>query len=116
MSFVSTPPASATFDSGPLNRLKPITKHNHRLRSTFASVWIPCIAAAAGLLLCSIPCYADNTVASPATTPEQKSLLLQMQDAFTKIADAVEPTVVNIKAERVRPSDTASADNGDEPP
>lgn len=34
------------------------------------------------------------------TTPQQKSALLQMQDAFTSIAQTVEPTVVNIKAER----------------
>jgi hypothetical protein len=31
------------------------------------------------------------------TTPQQKSALLQMQDAFTSIAQTVEPTVVNIK-------------------
>ena len=36
------------------------------------------------------------------TTPQQKSALLQMQDAFTSIAQTVEPTVVNIKAERLR--------------
>ena len=35
----------------------------------------------------------------------QKSVLLQVQDAFTNIAQTVEPTVVNIKSERVRASD-----------
>lgn len=42
--------------------------------------------------------------ATPQTTALQKSLLLQMQDAFTQIAEAVEPTVVNIKAERPVPA------------
>ena len=40
----------------------------------------------------------------PPTTPQQKSVLLQTQDAFTSIAQTVEPTVVNIKAERLRPA------------
>ena len=40
----------------------------------------------------------------PPPTPQQKSVLLQTQDAFTSIARTVEPTVVNIKAERLRPA------------
>ncbi len=46
------------------------------------------------------------------TTPQQKSALLQMQDAFTSIAQTVEPTVVNIKAERFR---SASEDDSEGP-
>ena len=46
------------------------------------------------------------------TTPQQKSALLQMQDAFTSIAQTVEPTVVNIKAERFR---SALGDDPEEP-
>ena len=46
-----------------------------------------------------------GTIPRPPNTSEQKSLLLQMQDAFTNIAQTVEPSVVNIKAERLRPSD-----------
>ena len=44
---------------------------------------------------------ATTTAAPP--TPEQKNLLVQMQDAFTKIAANVSPTVVNIKTERLQP-------------
>ncbi len=43
------------------------------------------------------------------TTPQQKSALLQMQDAFTSIAQTVEPTVVNIKAEWLRSADSAGS-------
>ncbi len=45
---------------------------------------------------------------TPDTTAAQKSMLTQMQDAFTHIADAVEPTVVNIKSEQMRPVDSAA--------
>ena len=44
------------------------------------------------------------------TTAQQKSVLVQVQDAFTNIAQTVEPTVVNIKSERAR----TAADGGDE--
>ena len=54
-------------------------------------------------------------LAPPPTTQQQKSMLLEMQDAFTKIADTVEPSVVNIKAERLRPADGGS-DGEDETP
>ena len=48
------------------------------------------------------------------TTPQQKSLLVQMQDAFINIAQTVEPTVVNIKAERPAEG-AADAGGGDGP-
>jgi serine protease Do len=65
--------------------------------------------AAPGLLgpAHAAPGATAGTIPSPPTTPEQKSLLLQMQDAFTNIAQTVEPTVVNIKAERLRGADGA---------
>lgn len=69
-----------------------------------------------GLLLAAAQAWADPQTPGnlPApTTPQQKSALLQMQDAFTSIAQTVEPTVVNIKAERFRP---ASTDGSDQPP
>ena len=46
-----------------------------------------------------------GNLAAPPTTSEQKTLLVQMQDAFTNIAQTVEPTVVNIKSERLRSVD-----------
>ncbi len=49
-------------------------------------------------------------VVTAATTQEQKSVLLQMQDAFTNIAQTVEPTVVNIKS--VRLAGDAGPDDG----
>ena len=52
-----------------------------------------------------------GVIPSPPTTPQQKSLLLQMQDAFTNITQTVEPTVVNIKSER--DSGGAGDDGGD---
>ena len=51
----------------------------------------------------------SGPISPPPTTPQQKSMLVEMQDAFTKIAETVEPTVVNIKAERLRPEDAAAA-------
>jgi len=58
-----------------------------------------------------------GTIPSPPTTPTQNSMLTQMQDAFTTIAQTVEPTVVNIKAERVRGADAADgAGDGGPPP
>lgn len=44
----------------------------------------------------------SGTISAPPTTEQQKSMLLEMQDAFTKIAETVEPSVVNIKATRLR--------------
>lgn len=46
--------------------------------------------------------------------PAQKSLLIQMQDAFINIAKTVEPTVVNIKA--VRGADSGSYSTPSSPP
>lgn len=51
-----------------------------------------------------------GTIPSPPTTSAQKSLLMQMQDAFANIAQTVEPTVVNIKAERLRGTDPAGSE------
>jgi len=80
----------------------------HR-RSPYAPLWL-----ALSALLLPRPALADPAVATPAgaipappTTPQQKSLLVQMQDAFTGIAQTVEPSVVNIKSERVRAADEA---------
>ncbi len=64
------------------------------------------------LLLAGLVLTAAGVSADPATpgnlpaptTPQQKSVLVQVQDAFTNIAQTVEPTVVNIKSERVRPA------------
>ena len=69
----------------------------------------------AGLTLAAAQAWADPQTPGnlPApTTPQQKSALLQMQDAFTSIAQTVEPTVVNITAERFR---SASADDSEAP-
>ena len=49
----------------------------------------------------------SGPIPPPPTTQQQKSMLVQMQDAFTKIADTVEPSVVNIKSVRL-----AAADEG----
>ena len=57
-----------------------------------------------------------GTIPSPPTTSEQKSLLIQMQDAFTNIAQTVEPTVVNIKAERLRGVDGSDGEGDGSPP
>ncbi len=54
------------------------------------------------------------SVVSPTDSVQQKTLLVQMQDAFTNIAQTVEPTVVNIKAER-QSSPFDSAQGGDSP-
>ena len=60
----------------------------------------------AGLAFGVFPAFAAPTTLgtlAPPTTPAQRSVLLQVQDAFTSIAETVEPTVVNIKSTRVRP-------------
>ncbi len=62
------------------------------------------LPAAHGASLVSLP---QGAVPPPPTTPQEKTVLIQVQDAFTKIAQTVEPTVVNIKSERV--ADTAGA-------
>jgi serine protease Do len=72
------------------------------------------------LLLAGLSFAASSAWAAPQTTgnlpapttPQQKSALLQMQDAFTSIAQTVEPTVVNIKSEQLR---SASGDSGEAP-
>ena len=74
------------------NRLRPFS-------STFRT------AVGIGLALMPIAVYADTPPAvptTPDTTAAQKSMLLEMQNAFQRIADAVEPSVVNIKSSRVR--------------
>ncbi len=86
-----------------------------RLRRSF--VLLPLLAGLAASAIPhptqAAPTATAGTIPSPPTTAEQKSLLMQMQDAFTNIAQTVEPTVVNIKAERLRGTD--GADGGDSP-
>ncbi|MDR3711056.1 MAG: PDZ domain-containing protein [Capsulimonadaceae bacterium] len=67
--------------------------------------------AAVFISLSASVCVADPLVGAPVTTPSQKSLLLDMQDAFTKIAATAEPFVVNIKAERAVENQRAGHDN-----
>lgn len=59
--------------------------------------------------------FAQTPPAAAPPSPQQKTLLVEMQDAFTKIAKTVEPTVVNIKTERLRAGDIASLDDGNVP-
>lgn len=68
---------------------------------------IPTLLLAGMALTSGVASAAPQTTGSlpPPTTPSQKSALLQMQEAFTSIAQTVEPTVVNIKSERIRPSE-----------
>ena len=88
-----------------------------RLRRSF--VLLPLLAglAAPGLLgpARAEPGATAGTIPSP-TTPDQKSMLTQMQDAFTNIAQTVEPTVVNIKAERLRGTDGGESEGDGTPP
>ena len=73
---------------------------------------LPASIAVAGFLLTAAGVFADPATPGnlPApTTPQQKSVLVQVQDAFTNIAQTVEPTVVNIKSERVRPGGDGTA-------
>ena len=85
----------------------PAARHN-RSRNAFAL--LPLLA---GLTL---PCLAapetPGTLPAPPVSTAQKSLLLQMQDAFTNIAQTVEPSVVNIKSLRLRPADSTDGDDG----
>jgi len=75
-------------------------------------------AIALSLALLPIAAYADAAPPAVATTPDttaaQKSMLQEMQNAFQRIAEAVEPSVVNIKSSRVRNFDT-SDDTPDDP-
>ena len=91
-----------------------------RLRLQRSFILLPLMAglAAPGLLgpVQAAPGVMAGTILSPPTTSEQKSLLMQMQDAFTNIAQTVEPTVVNIKAERLRGTDEAGSDGGEPTP
>ncbi|MEO7717910.1 MAG: trypsin-like peptidase domain-containing protein [Capsulimonas sp.] len=57
--------------------------------------------------LLAAPAKSSGVLPPPPTSPEQKSLLLDMQDAFAKIAKTVEPSVVNIKVERFRNVDAS---------
>ncbi len=71
-----------------------------------------------GLAFGSSCAWADPQTAGnlPApTTPQQKTTLLQMQEAFTSIAQTVEPTVVNIKAERFRAASPADSEQTPRP-
>ena len=80
-------------------------------RTTFtASLLCPALLALTAASVSAAPTTPGNL--PPPTTPQQKSVLVQLQDAFTNIAQTVEPTVVNIKSERVR---SASADGGSSP-
>ena len=78
-------------------------------RISFLSLCSAAIALAAGVVRAA-PETAGNLPVP--TTPQQKSALLQMQDAFTNIAQTVEPTVVNIKSVRLGPS---AGDDGGSP-
>ena len=70
----------------------------------------------AGLFLLMVPAAlaaapeTPGNLPVPPTTSEQKTLLMQMQDAFTNIAQTVEPTVVNIKTERLRSAEDDAAE------
>ena len=88
------------------------------LRSPHSLLPILVGLAAPGLLgpAHAAPGATAGTIPSPPTTAAQKSMLLQMQDAFTNIATTVEPTVVNIKAERLRAADGSDGQDGDPAP
>ncbi len=60
----------------------------------------------AGLVLTAVP-----ALAAPEAPPP-KSALRQVQDALTSLAQTVEPTVVNIKSERLRAGDAPSDKSG----
>ncbi len=49
----------------------------------------------------------QGPISPPPISPQEQSVLMQMQDAFTKIAQTVEPTVVNIKSVRVGAGDVS---------
>ncbi len=54
-------------------------------------------------------------LADPVLPPAQRTLLTQMQEAFTHLAESVEPSVVNIKSERLRPADAADGSDDSAP-
>lgn len=74
-----------------------------------------CLTLALVFSLVAPSAPAQTPPAAPPPSPEQKTLLVEMQDAFTKIAKTVEPTVVNIKAERLRAGEIAALDDGTNP-
>ncbi len=82
---------------------------SRRLLPLLAGLTMPGFVGAAH----AAPGATAGTIPSPPTTAAQKSMLLQMQDAFTNIATTVEPTVVNIKAERLRAADSSDGSGGD---
>ncbi|MGO8674218.1 MAG: trypsin-like peptidase domain-containing protein [Capsulimonadaceae bacterium] len=75
-----------------------------------AYVVAPAIVACFALSF--VPAIADVPATQPRTS--ESDMLAQMQDAFTQIAQTVEPTVVNIKAQRSRQDD--GSDNPAPPP
>ncbi|BDI32167.1 hypothetical protein CCAX7_42180 [Capsulimonas corticalis] len=81
-----------------------VSRPRRRGNMLAASALMLTLSAPAGPLLAA-PAKPAGTIPPPPTSPEQKSLLLDMQDAFTKIAKTVEPSVVNIKVERFRSVD-----------
>ncbi len=89
-----------------------------RLRRPFPLLPLLAGLAAPGLLspAHAAPGGTAGTIPSPPTTAAQKSMLTQMQDAFINIAQTVEPTVVNIKSERLRGADAADSGGGDPAP
>ena len=97
-----------------------MSAYRSRLRRLFALLPLLTGLAAPALLppAHASPSATAGTIPSPPNTSEQKSLLVQMQDAFTNIAQTVEPTVVNIKAERLRGTAGAGGegDNATPPP
>ena len=90
------------------------------------------IASLFALLACSpsishaqspLPSVSSPGAGTPLV-PEEKSILMSMQDAFTKIAKTAEPWVVNIKAEHsfdnsadsIQPAPTTPPSSGDDTP
>ena len=93
---------------------RPFLRRPRRLLPLLAGLAAPAFLGPAH----AAPGATAGTIPSPPNTSEQKSLLMQMQDAFTNIAQTVEPTVVNIKAERMRGADGSDGEGngGGTPP
>jgi len=72
-------------------------------------------SSARALCLLLLAASARPAPAVPAMPPAQRTLLTQMQEAFTHLAESVEPTVVNIKSERLRPADASDGSEGGAP-
>jgi serine protease Do len=85
-----------------------------RVAPTHRSAFARCALFALLALAAPARAQTEGRLPPPPTTSTQHSLLVQVQEAFTKIAATVEPSVVNIKAERVR-TDDDSGDSGDAP-